>query len=419
MQRLLVAGLHLPGSGLTNVLTALVAELRGTFAIRCLGFAPSARAGDEDGSILGCTARLRNVRGRAFSASPEWLELELTRHPPDTVLVIAPAYVAAPLLRQLQPWRGRSRIVLYLPIEGSLANDELAPILELADTCVTYTEGARADVAALFARNPCRAAPQLAVVGHGTDPSRFFPIAAPDERSRRIAARRSIYSERLDDAFVVLNSNRPYLRKRLDLTIAAFGLFARDKPDAHLHLHTGERSPEQARELAEAIARTGVADRIHLTPRRRDAPVRSTRWLNTLYNACDVGLTTAMGEGWGLGLFEHAATRAALIAPAHTGFSENWQDAALLVPAPGREHIFYEAANMSVVSPDDVAGALELLYRDRVLLTRMAAAAFARAREARYTWGEVGKQFAHILTRDDVPPTREAHVVASSAMADL
>ncbi|HEX6368912.1 MAG TPA: hypothetical protein VF006_08265 [Longimicrobium sp.] len=397
MKRLLIAGLYVPDTGLTNVLTALVGELRGAFSVRCLGLAPSDRDGEDDRTIMGCEARVRNIRARAFSADGRWLEREFTEHRPDAVLVIGPPILAAPLLKQLQPWRGATRIVLYPPIEGSLANDDFAHIMEMADTCVTYTEATRAEVVALFERRGREREPRLAVVGHGVDPSTFYPLPAPDERTRRNAARRALYQENLDDAFLVLNSNRPYLRKRLDLTISGFGLFARDKPDAHLHLHTGVRSVQQDAELGEAIARTGVAGRIHLTPRDRGEPPRPADWLNTLYNACDAGLTTAMGEGWGLGLFEHAATRAALIVPAHTGFVENWRGASLMVPAPGREFIDYEAANMAVVSRDDVARALDRLYHDRALLARLASAAFARAREARYTWGHVGAQFARIL----------------------
>jgi hypothetical protein len=54
-----------------------------------------------------------------------------------------------------------------------------------------------------------------------------------------------------------------------------------------------------------------------------------------LYNACELGVSTSMGEGWGLGTFEHAATGAAQIAPDHTTFSENWHGAAALAAAGG------------------------------------------------------------------------------------
>lgn len=404
MSRILIAGLWMPGAGLTNVLAALVSELRHEFEIRCLGFEPALVRHEVDVTIGGCEARLRRGPARAFAAEAAWLERELASHRPDAVLVMGPAFLSEPLLRQLQPFRGMMRIILYLPIEGSLANDDLAPIIELTDVCITYTEVARADVAALCrrasARDPEYREPRLEVIGHGFDASAFFRIDAPDERTRRIAARRILYDRDLDEAFIVLNSNRPYFRKRLDLTIAAFGLFARNKPDAHLHLHTGWRSPAVDADLRREIAESGAGARIHLTPSTGNESVRPAAWLNTLYNACDVGLSTSMGEGWGLGMFEHAATRAALIVPEHTTFIENWRDAALLVPAPGREFVFYEAATMAVVSAVDVAAALERLYRNCALREHLASAAFERAHHQRYTWTEAAARFAGLLRED-------------------
>jgi D-inositol-3-phosphate glycosyltransferase len=401
MSSLLIAGLHLPGSGLTNVLTALVSELRHVFDVRCLGFEPALRSSEADVAIEGCPARIRRGSSRAFAADPQWLERELAGGRTNTVLVSGPAFLAGPLLRQLQPFRDRTRIVLYLPVEGSLANDDFVPIVEGADICVMYTEDARAGLASRCAKasaqRPDYRAPQIDAAGHGFDRSAFFPLAASDERARRIAARRAVYASDLDDAFIILNSNRPYLRKRLDLSIAAFGLFARDKPDAHLHLHTGSRGPQVEQELTDAIAQTGVGERIHVTPGPDDPQVRPLGWLNTLYNACDVGLTTAMGEGWGLGLFEHAATRAALVVPAHTSFIENWTGAALLVPAPDRQFVFYEGADMDAVTPEGVAAALDALYRDRALRDDLASTAFARANHERHTWKSVAARLAGLL----------------------
>ncbi|CAA9326813.1 MAG: hypothetical protein AVDCRST_MAG68-2301 [uncultured Gemmatimonadetes bacterium] len=402
MPQLLVAGLYLPASGLTRVMLSLMGELRRRrWRVRGLGFAPSRTREDRDVADDGHEVRVRGGPERAFSADPEWLRERFESDAPRAVLVIGPAFLAAPLLRQLQPWRGRTRIVLYLPVEGALANDDFAPVLELADVCVTYTRSARRDVAAL-----CRAAtaeraeyrsPRLEVAGHGADPAEFFPLAASCEAERRAAARRVVYGVGMEGAFLVLNSNRPYLRKRLDLSVAGFALFAQGRPDAHLHLHTGARSPAVDAALRRQIVESGVAERIHLTPEHPGGEPAPAEWLNALYNAADVGLTTAMGEGWGLGMFEHAATRAALVAPAHTGFVENWRGAALLVPTVSREFIFYEAAHMFAVAAPGVAAALERLYSDRDLLRRMAELAHARVGERRFRWKSVGARFHTIL----------------------
>ena len=43
------------------------------------------------------------------------------------------------------------------------------------------------------------------------------------------------------DIFIVFNGNRNQFRKRIDITIAAFAKFAKDKPDTQLYLHMGKK----------------------------------------------------------------------------------------------------------------------------------------------------------------------------------
>jgi D-inositol-3-phosphate glycosyltransferase len=125
--------------------------------------------------------------------------------------------------------------------------------------------------------------------------------------------------------------------------------------------------------------------------------VISDERLNLLYNACDVGITTSMGEAWGLTSFEHGATGAAQIVPDHTAFRENWTGAAELVPADGRQHLASEYADMHVVEPPQVAWALERLYRDRAHRWQLAQAAHRNATSARYRWDTIAKRLDGVL----------------------
>ena len=61
---------------------------------------------------------------------------------------------------------------------------------------------------------------------------------------------------------------------------------------------------------------SGLEERLHLNPLA--GGIVDDRELNLLYNACDVGITTSMGEGWGLVSFEHGAAGAAQIVPDHS-----------------------------------------------------------------------------------------------------
>jgi glycosyltransferase involved in cell wall biosynthesis len=398
MRKLLLTGLYAPGSGLTNVLSVLVRELQDRFSIYGLGFQPHEVRSETDLLIAGRPLRVQASARPVFVADPDWLRNHMREVAPHGVLVTGSAFLVAPLLRQLQSYRSHCRIFLYLPVEGELVNEEIAETLALVDVCILYTEHARANAADLCARvarrDPGFRAPRFHVAGHGVDVSDFFPVAGG-----AAAARRTLFPDRpeLERAFLVLNANRAYRRKRLDLTIEGFARFARDRPDARLYLHVCSLARVERDRLLALAAEAGVEDRVLLNALNPDGGSLSIERLNLLYNACDVGLTSAMGEGWGLGSFEHGATGAPQVVPDHTSFRENWQGAAELVPAVGREHIFYELADMFVVSPEGIAQALARLHDDPGYRQRMANAAYARSTDARYRWSAVGRSFASLL----------------------
>jgi hypothetical protein len=79
----------------------------------------------------------------------------------------------------------------------------------------------------------------------------------------------------------------------------------------------------------------GLEDRVDLNP--LVGGIVSDRELNLLYNACDVGINTSMGEGWGLVSFEHGAAGAAQVFPDHTACTELWSGRAELIP-PARSY---------------------------------------------------------------------------------
>jgi glycosyltransferase involved in cell wall biosynthesis len=421
MDRLLLAGLHLPGSGLTNVTAGLGEELGRSFDLSLLGFAPG-RRGEDQASAAGRTIQILGCPRHVFAAPPAW-QAALRAAPPDIVLVSGPGFMAASFLRQLQGLRGRTRLALYLPVEGELSGDTLGGVLDLLDHCLLYTrdalEGAEALCGRMQARDPAFRRPKLAAVGHGFDSGSFRPLSGGDEKERRRAARRLLFPDRpeLDDAFIVLNANRIARRKRLDLTLEAFARFARGKADVRLCLHIARRSGEQEQELRAQIEAAGLRGLVLISPEGRD-DVLPVETLNLLYNACDVGLTTSSGEGWGLGTFEHAATGAAQVVPDHTSFRENWAGAALLVETAGSEFIFYESTLMHAVRPEAAAAALERLYANPGQRGALAEAAFQRTRHPGCRWSAVARRIEGALRATGSPwPRGAVHHHQEGAMA--
>lgn len=119
------------------------------------------------------------------------------------------------------------------------------------------------------------------------------------------------------DDFIVLNTNRNSYRKALDLTIRAFLLFLRaadHDPKIKLFLNCFLKS-ESGYNILLIIEieckRLGLDyDEIiqnHILIHPNNTGFVSDEIVNYMYNACDVGINTCIGEGFGLCNMEHAA----------------------------------------------------------------------------------------------------------------
>ena len=103
--------------------------------------------------------------------------------------------------------------------------------------------------------------------------------------------------------------------------------------------------------------RYGIYDRLMMTKADNSRPELPDEQLNVLYNACDVGITTTTGEGWGMVSFEHAATKSAQIIPRHTSLAELWNGAAEFIEPTAKMTYPGNLTEGLVVSVPDVAKA--------------------------------------------------------------
>ena len=324
---LIAVGAHFPGSGFTRVLWSVLGGLAGRYDVHYVGI------GYKGPRLVqaGVTLHPSNLQGGDVFGAYQCAELVLSLGAP-LVLLLNDLWMLRSYPYALGPLRDRVRTVAYVPIDGSLPDDALLEPISNIDRFVAYTEfgceqiaRALASVAARGFTVPGPGAPGSAVsiVPHGVDTATFRPLAGTVEAQLRpggrLAVRRRLWPDQPDwhDAFVVLNANRPMPRKRIDLTLDGFAAFARDKPPSvKLWLHHAIMSPDEHAAITAQIDRLGIADRVRLS--QLGAPPLSDADLNRAYNAADVGLNTAMGEGWGLVSFEHAATGAAQVVPNHS-----------------------------------------------------------------------------------------------------
>lgn len=397
--RLIAIGFNVAGTGLTRVMQSVMRRLADRHEIHFLGIGYSGEIVRDRGLTIYPT---NPKGGDVFAAFQAKRLIDEIR--PALILVMHDIWMFDYYLRLFGPYRDRLKIVACIPLDGRITNEEEAAPLAQADRIVAYTHFARAEFEGAFRRlrekQGDRDFPAVDVIPHGVNRGRFYPFPELEQASfasrGRMQAKRRVFGDRPDagESFVVLNASRPDRRKRVDLTVRGFAMFAADKPaNVRLCLHHAVMGDAAERELGPVIRECGLGERASVNP--LGSRIVGDDELNLLYNACDVGINTAMGEGWGLVSFEHGAAGAAQIVPDHTACAELWRDRAELIQ-PARSYIpEFSPLEMGEVSPEGVAQALEALYRDPA--RRQALSRAASVEDPAHSWEAITRQFDDLI----------------------
>ena len=395
--KIIAIGFNMYGTGLTRVMHDIMRRLADRHEIHYLGIGYSGETIRDRGLTIYPTNPKGGDVFAAFQAQRMIEEID-----PALVFILHDIWCFPHYLNILGPYRDRLRIVGYIPLDGKIVNEEDAASLERADRVVVYTEFAQKEFEGAFDRLREKRSggefPAVDVIPHGVDLSRFHPFPQLEQASfaspARAEAKREVFPDLQDpeNSFIVLNASRPDRRKRVDLTIAGFARFAAGKPaNVRLCLHhalMGEPENDRIRSL---IAQPGLEGRVYLNPLA--GGVVDDPALNLLYNACDVGINTSMGEGWGLVSFEHGAAGAAQIVPRHSACAEVWHGRGELIP-PARWYIpEFSTLEMGEVSAEGVAEALGNLYSNPQRRQQLAQAAHEAALNPDYTWDAIAARF--------------------------
>jgi len=159
---------------------------------------------------------------------------------------------------------------------------------------ITYTEFGR--------KVALKARPDVTffTIPHGVDTDKFYKI---EDREAVLKGAFPKDTESFRDNFIVLNANRNQPRKRLDVTMRGFAMFAKDKPEnVRLYMHSG--IVDSSIDIPDLARRYGIDKRLIISSTTPGIQQVSDKKLNFIYNACNVGINTSLGEGWGLCLHE-------------------------------------------------------------------------------------------------------------------
>lgn len=209
------------------------------------------------------------------------------------------------------------------------------------------------------------------------------------------------------DPFIVCNINRNQSRKRLDLSIMYFAEWihggvpigqrspaTRRIDDAFLYLHAvaGSTIRLDCDQLANYC---GVIDRLILVEPKNvfaGTPEKGVVWG---HRASNVGLSTSLGEGWGLNTMEGMACERAQIGGDYAAFGDWARDGMYLVPCPV-EGVMPDVQNMVGGIPDKAAviAALEAFYHDPALCQEYGRQGRTLVEQPQYRWENLAQRFA-------------------------
>ncbi|MFP4120291.1 glycosyltransferase family 4 protein [Coleofasciculus sp.] len=396
---ILSIGIIRQGSSYGRLFEALYSQLLDTYDIHHIGIDYQGEKQDR-GWMLYPNPIRTDIRGC------ETLRSLLRTIEPDIVFILNDLWKVYDPLAVLDESETNAKIVVCCPVDGAIVDTNLVNFLSRVDRLVVFTKLSKATVCeainASFGEEALHLVDKVAVIANGVDRTQFYPIAGElpcqESRHNRISARQKLFPNQpeLQDSFIVLNANMNQPRKRLDVTLEGFAQFARDKePSVRLLLHSKWHEPEC--DLMELAQQFGIKDRLLKVTDPTQYPSVSDETLNLIYNACEVGLNTSMGEGWGLVSFEHAATGAAQVLPRHRCGQELWDGCAELIELAqtiARSEFFLE---IQLIKADDVAQALERLYQSPEHLAAVSKACYENATRVEYSWEAIASQWHELF----------------------
>lgn len=282
-------------------------------------------------------------------------------------------------------------IIVYFPVDSRFHDKDWYKDFDIVNKAITYTEFGKKVV------NECMPTMKVDILPHGIATEDFYKLY-----DNRYQAKTDLYGDKLkgiknpEDTFIVLNANRNQPRKKLDITIRGFSLFAENKPDnVRLYMHCGIR--DNSIDVIKQSRRYGIDNRLIFTSLSQGIQRVSKPKLNQIYNSCDVGINTSLGEGWGLTNVEHAVTGAVQIVPRHSSCEEIFHDCGLLMETCA--DITFDASETvgKLTTPEEVARNLELVYRNRELMNTLSEKGREKFLQPQYQWSTIAKQFGDIF----------------------
>jgi len=241
---------------------------------------------------------------------------------------------------------------------------------------------------------------KIDVLYHGIDNKIFYPIEKDIARNK--------FNFNLDD-FIVLNTNQNSYRKCIDITIDSFIKFLKNKnmnPKIKLFLNTNLSNgiEQSGYDVLNLIKISCIKNNIDYNSvinnhiyRYSTLVSMSDEILNYLYNACDIGINTCCGEGFGLCNLEHGSLGKPQIVSNVGGLTDIFSNEYSILINPVTEiylsnHIDYHGGYLEICSSNDFTNAMIKYYDDSLLCEEHGKYA-ENILNKKYNWDKILKIF--------------------------
>lgn len=241
-------------------------------------------------------------------------------------------------LEALKAHKGIASVVYY-PVDG-VPKKEWIDSMAMHDKVVTYTNFARRE--SLIKRPDLEG--KIDVIYHGVNPKNFHPIS----KQEVIDFRKHFFAAHAGK-FIVTNLNRNQQRKDIPTTLLAFKEFKKLRPNSMIYLHMAQK--DQGWDIVELCKSMNLQINGDVILPANFGPNQGfpIEYVNLIYNASDVVMSTTLGEGWGLSCTEAMACKRPVVFPNNTSLTEiigSNNERGYLVPSG-------ETVNDFVVFPHD------------------------------------------------------------------
>jgi len=235
-------------------------------------------------------------------------------------------------------------------------------------------------------------------IPHAYNQKTFYPLNIEEKQKLR-------QKWLLMNKFVIGTVARNQGRKMLDKTIKAFALFAKDKPDVVLLMHTDSNDPAQVFDLKALINRFGIRNKVLFTGGSFYRPFSYSE-MNDVYNLMDVFFLSTSGEGFGVPIIEamgcgipqfvtdYTTTKELVIDNIKTGKAIKLAGEKTDCPYPHTNEILDGTMTGSwdvergIMSIYDAVKQLNIVYKDKSILETYSKNSLKKAKKY-YTWDVV------------------------------